>query len=97
MSAPKPGQYRTPANLVARASLHQRFSTNPTPWHHWAFTEPALKPGLRVTEVGAGPGWLWRENLDRLPRELTVLVSDASEGMVTTAREARLLIFVQSR
>ncbi|MEX2394712.1 MAG: class I SAM-dependent methyltransferase, partial [Actinomycetota bacterium] len=32
--------------------------------------------------------WLWRENLDRLPADTTVVASDLSHGMVKTAKEA---------
>ena len=35
-------QYKTPANLAARAELHRRFSTNPTGWLPWVFDQLAL-------------------------------------------------------
>jgi SAM-dependent methyltransferase len=81
-------QYRTSANLGARAALHQRFSTNPRGWPLWAFDE--LLPHLRgrVLEVGGGPGWLWRQNADRLPPGLHVAFSDLSPGMACEARSA---------
>jgi SAM-dependent methyltransferase len=81
-------QYKTSANLGARAALHQRFSTNPRGWPQWAFDE--LLPYLagRVLEVGGGPGWLWRHNVDRLPPDVRVTFSDLSAGMAREARSA---------
>ena len=81
-------QYRTSSNLSARAALHTGFSTNPRGWLPWAFD--ALLPHLRgrVLEVGGGPGWLWRQNLDRLPPGVRVYFSDLSAGMAREARAA---------
>jgi SAM-dependent methyltransferase len=81
-------QYRTSANLGARAALHQRFSINPRGWPLWAFDE--LLPYLRgrVLEVGGGPGWLWRQNAVRVPPGVHVTFSDLSPGMAREARAA---------
>jgi SAM-dependent methyltransferase len=79
-------QYKTPSNLTARARLHERFSTAPGSWQHWVMDHLALRPGERVLEVGGGPGWLWRENRDRLPDGVRVCFSDFSLGMVQAAR-----------
>jgi SAM-dependent methyltransferase len=81
-------QYKTPSNLAARATLHERFSTAPGSWQQWVMDQIALRPGDRVLEVGGGPGWLWRENRDRLPSGLSVCFSDFSYGMVRAARTA---------
>jgi SAM-dependent methyltransferase len=81
-------QYKTSANLSARIDLHRRFSTNPYGWHKWVFDQLDLRPGDRVLEVGGGPGWLWRENLARLPIGLTIVFSDFSLGMALEARGA---------
>ena len=79
-------QYKTPANLSARAGLHERFSTAPGSWQLWVMEQLALKPGERVLEAGGGPGWLWRENRDRLPAALRVCFGDFSLGMLEAAR-----------
>ncbi len=42
----------------------------------------------QILEVGAGPGGLWRENLDRLPTDWRVTLTDLSEGMVAEERAA---------
>lgn len=81
-------QYKTPANLQARIILHQRFSTNPYPWQRWVFDQFDLRPGMRLLEVGCGPGGLWSENLDRLPPEVRITLGDLSTGMAAAARAA---------
>ena len=81
-------QYKTSANLGARAALHQRFSTNPYGWLRWMFDQSLPHLHGRVLEVGGGPGWLWRENLGRLPSDVRVCFSDLSTGMVQEARSA---------
>jgi ubiquinone/menaquinone biosynthesis C-methylase UbiE len=81
-------QYKTSANLGARASLHVRFRTNPEGWMRWAFDQLDLRVGMRLLEVGGGPGWLWRENRDRLPPGLRLTLSDFSPGMAREARSA---------
>jgi SAM-dependent methyltransferase len=80
-------QYKTPSNLNARADLHQRFSTAPGSWQGWVMDQLALRPGERVLEVGGGPGWLWRDNAERLPKGMRIIFSDFSLGMVQAARE----------
>ena len=80
-------QYKTPANLSARAGLHERFSTAPGAWLPWVMDQIALLPGERVLEVGGGPGGLWRENAGRLPAGLQVCFGDFSPGMLRSARE----------
>lgn len=84
----KEKQYKTSDNLSARAQLHQRFNTNPYPWHQWAFDLMNLGEGMQVLEVGCGPGYLWMENLDRIPESNRIILADYSMGMVDSARES---------
>lgn len=75
-------QYRDASNLSARARLHVLYSTNATCWPVWVFDQLNLQPGMRVLECGCGPGWLWRENLDRIPANCQLTLTDLSPGMV---------------
>ena len=81
-------QYRDATNLNARITLHSRFSTHPDGWMRWAFDQMRLAPGERILEVGAGPGTLWQQNLDRVPPGCDVTLTDFSAGMVDQARES---------
>jgi SAM-dependent methyltransferase len=80
-------QYRHSANLAARITLHERFSTNPLALHRWLFAQMELPSRARLLEVGCGLGSLWRNNLDRLPPEWSVVLTDVSPGMVREAAE----------
>jgi ubiquinone/menaquinone biosynthesis C-methylase UbiE len=81
-------QYKDSQNLDARIALHMRFSRNKQSWMRWVFEHMDLQPGLRVLELGCGPGTLWAENRERIPAGLRLALSDYSFGMVSTARRA---------
>jgi ubiquinone/menaquinone biosynthesis C-methylase UbiE len=82
-------QYRDASNLKARIALHERFSTNPYGLPRWILDHLDLPDGSAILEVGCGPGALWTENLDLLPKNWVITLTDASPGMVAEA-EARL-------
>lgn len=81
-------QYRDSSNLDARAALHRRFSTAVSDWQPWVFDWLKLEPGMRVLECGCGPGWLWRENVNRIPANCHITLTDLSPGMVAEAEAA---------
>ncbi|KAA3660968.1 MAG: class I SAM-dependent methyltransferase [Chloroflexi bacterium] len=81
-------QYKDSANLDARASLHRRFSTAKVEWQSWVFDHMKLVTGNRVLECGCGPGWLWRNNLERIPAGCHITLTDLSPGMVAEAEAA---------
>ena len=75
-------QYQNASNINARIALHRDYSTNPEGWFHWLFQFLSLSPGMRILELGCGNGDLWTENLDQLPEDVSIVLSDSSEGMV---------------
>ena len=79
-------QYKDSSNLGDRAQIHNRFSSNPIGWFPWVFTYLNLEPGNEVLECGAGPGWLWRNNLDHIPENCHIIITDFSPGMVEEAK-----------
>lgn len=79
-------QYAEAANLNARISLHQRFSTNPCPVHSWFFDQLCLEPESAILELGCGPGRFWAEGMPSPPPGWTVTLSDFSVGMILEAR-----------
>ncbi len=83
----KTQQYKDAANLTARSSLHERFSTSNIGWFTWVFDQlTSLPEQSRILELGCGPAWLWRQNSDRIPAGWRVLLTDLSPGMVDQAR-----------
>jgi SAM-dependent methyltransferase len=83
----KEQQYKNAGNLEARIRLHRDYSVQKQDWQRWVFDQLPLANGERVMEVGCGPASLWRENLDRLPAGLSVVLGDLSWGMVSQARQ----------
>ena len=81
-------QYRDSSNLDARAALHRKFSTAVTDWQPWVFDLLKLEPRMRVLECGCGPGWLWRQDVDRIPAGCHITLTDLSPGMVAEAEAA---------
>ena len=79
-------QYRDASNLKARINLHQRFSVNKYGWQRWVFDQFKLPPACHILELGCGPGYLWLENLARIPAGWEILLSDFSAGMLEEAR-----------
>ena len=79
-------QYADDRKLNARIELHRRFSTSPLSWYEWVVDQLQLKAGQRVVELGAGTGLLWSENRDRLPEGLQLVLTEPSEGMLSTLR-----------
>jgi ubiquinone/menaquinone biosynthesis C-methylase UbiE len=78
-------QYKTSKNLSARINLHVRFGSPPASWTGWILDQLQLQPDERWLEVGCGPASLWRENRERIPTRVEVVLSDFSLGMVKEA------------
>lgn len=82
----KADQYKDSSNLDARVTIHQRFSTNPYGWMKWVFDHlQALPENAKILELGCGPGYLWKENLNRIPPTWDITLSDLSSGMLDSA------------
>lgn len=82
----KNDQYRDASNLDARASIHQRFSTNSYGWFRWVFDGLVKLPAnTRILELGCGNGLLWKENASRIPASWNITLSDFSSGMLDAA------------
>jgi len=88
MTAPDPeylkhDQYKDSSRLQARARLHSDYSRNPYGWFEWQFDlYRDLPEKARILELGAGVGWLWLRNRQRIPKGWNITISDFSAGMV---------------
>jgi ubiquinone/menaquinone biosynthesis C-methylase UbiE/DNA-binding transcriptional MerR regulator len=80
-------QYKNSANLSARISLHDLFSTNKYGWHKWFYDQLGLCEDMTVLELGCGNASLWLRNVDRIPRNCKITLTDISEGMLEDARQ----------
>ncbi len=80
-------QYSDSSRLQARARLHANYNRNPYNWFKWMFDLYDLPPDAKVLEVGAGAGWLWMQNADRIPNGWDITLSDFSSGMLAEQRQ----------
>lgn len=78
--------YPNAATLDARVRLHEQCSTNPYGWHRWVMDQLGIFLKGSVLEVGTGPAYLWDENLDRIPDDFQLILSDRSAGMLSDSR-----------
>ncbi len=79
-------QYLDASNITARIRLHELFSTNKQGWFPWLLEQCHLIPGMKILEIGCGDGTLWASNKMALPKELSLTLTDISEGMLRDAR-----------
>lgn len=81
-------QYQNASNISARINLHSLYSQNKEGWFPWIYRKCKVSSGMKLLEVGCGDGALWIENLPRLPKSLSITLSDVSEGMLRDTRRA---------
>lgn len=80
-------QYSTDVNLQKRINIHDKYSTNKYGWHKWEFDKLNIKENMRILEIGCGNGMLWKVNKDRIPNNITFVLTDYSDGMLENAKE----------
>ena len=80
-------QYRDTSKLNARIQLYSRFSTNKCGWHRWVFDHLRLPLKCRILELGCGTGVMWQKNLDRIPDDWDITLTDFSPGMFDQTRK----------
>ena len=80
-------QYAGSDNLQKRINIHA-YSTSKVPWFAWVLEGLELKPGMKILELGCGTGALWVQQRESLPENLEIVLTDSSEGMLESAREA---------
>lgn len=81
-------QYQNASNISARINLHSLYSQNTKGWFPWIYEQCNILPGMEVLEIGCGDGALWTENMDSIPEDVHLMLSDISEGMLRDARRA---------
>jgi SAM-dependent methyltransferase len=80
-------QYSNEKRLEARIQLY-KYCEHKTNFHQWIFDKLDFKNVINVLELGCGNGTLWKENIERIPGDVSITLSDISEGMVDAAKKA---------
>ena len=81
-------QYQNATNIAARINLHRLYAVNELGWFPWIYKQCNIQPGQRILEIGCGSGALWTENLSLLSSDISIILSDISDGMLRDARRA---------
>ena len=79
-------QYTDDSNLNMRQYLHQNFSINKLGWTKWVYQNYEFKSNAKVLELGCGNGMIWKDNLELIPDDIDITLTDFSEGMLATAK-----------
>ena len=79
-------QYRSDDNLNRRISLHN-YSTGSIPWADWVLDNLELAEGMEILCLGCGNAANLVAVAEKLPKNLTFLLTDYSEGMLEKAKE----------
>ena len=85
-------QYNSDKNLYARQALNRGFSTNMYGWENWVFDHYMFKSNDRVIEFGCGNGSTWANNRNRIPKDIKVILTDLSEGMLRATKDNLICI-----
>lgn len=79
-------QYKDASNIMARINLHKQYSVNKQGWFPWIYEQMQVKPGQKILELGCGAGDIWVENAEKFPEDISITVTDISDGMLRDAR-----------
>ena len=80
------GQYLNSRNISDRIRLHSLYSQNKEGWFPWLFRMYRPRESMKILELGCGDGSLWSQNKEKLPRNLSLTLSDISQGMLRDAK-----------
>lgn len=80
-------QYSTDARLNGRFQIY-RYNENGADFQKWIFNELDFSGVKEVLDLGCGNGQLWQKNIESIPGNVRITLSDNSEGMVASVREA---------
>ena len=80
-------QYKTADYLRTRISVHEKYSVNKQPFGRWIAGHYEIFQGSRILELGCGTGDMWKDQLELLPEDSSLLLTDFSAGMLEKARE----------
>ena len=78
-------QYIDTSNISVRIRLHTLYSQNKEQWFPWIYRNSSIKSGMKILEVGCGNGDFWLQNIEKLPENVSIILSDNSEGVLKEA------------
>lgn len=80
-------QYKNSRNVDVRIDFHKRFSVQSEGWFEWIYSHMNLTSQMSLLELGCGNGELWHVNIDEIPPNMEIILSDISRGMLRSAEK----------
>lgn len=80
-------QYNSDKNLNARQALHNGYSTNKYGWYNWVFDQYKFRANDRIIEFGCGNGSIWEKNKKKIPKDIKVILTELSLGMLKSTKK----------
>lgn len=80
-------QYSSSNGLNIRIAFHDMYSTNKYGYGRWILSNYEIPEGARVLELGCGTAGMWVGQDDLIERCGLLMLTDLSEGMLTSAKE----------
>ncbi|MBR5637073.1 MAG: class I SAM-dependent methyltransferase [Pseudobutyrivibrio sp.] len=80
-------QYATSKSYDVRVNFHDMYSTNKQGYSNWLVSNYDISEGMKVLELGGGPGGLWVGREEIIDRCSKFVFTDFSEGMLEKAKE----------
>jgi ubiquinone/menaquinone biosynthesis C-methylase UbiE len=78
--------YSNENRLNARIQIYE-FCEKKLNWREWLFDKLDFTNVKDVLELGCGNGLLWKDNINKIPGNLHIVLTDVSQGMVDSARQ----------
>jgi ubiquinone/menaquinone biosynthesis C-methylase UbiE len=79
-------QYSNENRLKARIQIYE-YCEIKLNWREWVFDRLVFNNVKNVLDLGCGNGVLWQDNINKIPADVQITLTDVSEGMVDTARK----------
>ena len=79
-------QYKDSFTFKTFLDIVRSMGAQPVEWNRWIFDLIRKASHCRVLELGCGPGSLWLSNLERIPPDWEITLSDFSPGMLKDAQ-----------
>ncbi|MFQ9923098.1 MAG: MerR family transcriptional regulator [Beduini sp.] len=78
-------QFLDNSPLDIRIQFHERYNTVKPEWFLWLFDQYQFNDHDCVLEVACGQGTLWRKNQKRIPKNISISLTDLSDKMVASS------------
>lgn len=81
-------QYQNASNISTRINLHSLYAQNMKGWFPFIYEQSNLTNHMNILELGCGDGAFWMENYEKIPKDVSIVLSDISEGMLRDTRRS---------